>query len=265
MIKLVDILKELDATYDHYVQRKGERNLPIAIPSLAKTPLKDYSYTEVFEALRERISQILLDKLALLEKANIAMSTSHDVGIKVLKPILVVDNKEYPVVITTEAADENGNMKQYTGVVYFAIVKNDRLTTVMTAKEDSNIEIEKDMLKHSKGKPAAVSAVSGYITKIDLDELMGQKEKVSVQLIDPTTLPYKLRTDYRKGASFTHNAYGTGKIINTSAGSGGEGDSNGRLEWVEVDFGKPVLKGGKLIPYRRIENILTLVSPLLKK
>ena len=50
---------------------------------------------------------------------------------------------------------------------------------------------------------------------------------------------------------------GKGKIVNTSNGAAGKGDANGKLDWVEVDFGKPFLSGGKLQTVRRIPNIYT--------
>jgi hypothetical protein len=135
-------------------------------------------------------------------------------------------------------------------------------------KEDNNdlyFQIKDHADNNNLSKESKIIAPSDFVYEIDLDELMGNKVDQEVTLIDPTTLDYTLRTDYRKGANFTHKKYGTGKIINTSAGSGGEGDSRGKLDWIEVDFGKPVLKGGKLTPYRRVEDILTLVSPQLKK
>ena len=122
--------------------------------------------------------------------------------------------------------------------------------------------------KKDEGKEFKVLSPPSHVYEIDLDELMGkEKEKKGPTLIDPSTLPYKLRTDYRVGANskFEHKDYGTGVIVATSAGSGGKGDSRGIVDWIDVKYPKEFLKGGKFTDIRRFEKIYTLASPLLSK
>jgi hypothetical protein len=286
MIKLLDILREtllqeLSDRKGHFQRRTNERGNVLDILNLNDIPLKDYKFTEVKEKLKVNISNELKDRAKnILEKEEIPSSITYDIGIKILKPILMVDGKEYPLklyaISTKDIKNEKGEVAgtrevDNIGILYFAIVSDDEAKTLLLVDKENDNELYAQIKKHidtKKGgtKEAKILTSSNYIYKIDLDELMGkEKEKQGIDLIDPATLEYTPRTDYRKGANFIHKKYGTGKIINTSSGSGGEGDSRGKLDWIEVDFGKPVLKGGKLIPYRRIENILTLVSPLIKK
>ena len=276
---LEENLLELSNT-DHFQLRVSERGNVLDVLNLNDIPLKGYKFTEVKEKLKTNISDELKDRAEKILGKDIPSSTTYDVGIKILKPILVVDGEEHPLKLYAKSTKEIKNEKDEVigireidniGTLYFAIVTNNTVTTLLLLnKEDDNdlyFQI-KDHIDRKKGgdKEAKVLTPPNHVYKIDLDELMGkEKEKQDINLIDPATLEYTPRTDYRKGANFIHKKYGKGTITNTSSGSGGEGDSRGKLDWIEVDFGKPVLKGGKLMPYRRIENILTLVSPLIKK
>jgi hypothetical protein len=277
MIKLIDILLELSGT-DHFLDRIRERGNVLDILNLNEIPLKDYKPSEVKEKLKTNISEEISKRAKNLLNKDIASSDSHNIGIKLLKPVLKIDRQRYPLVLfamsTKEIKDKEGNIigtreVENKGTLYFAIIYGNKVRTLLLLnKEDNNdlyFQIKDHADNNNLSKESKIIAPSDFVYEIDLDELMGNKVDQEVTLIDPTTLDYTLRTDYRKGANFTHKKHGTGKIINTSSGSGGEGDSRGELDWVEVDFGKPILKGGKLIPYRRIEGILTLVSPKLKK
>ena len=84
-------------------------------------------------------------------------------------------------------------------------------------------------------------------------------EKSKEEKIKEEDLPYKVRTDYRTGANFEHKVYGTGKIVTTSSGNRGIADSRGMLDWVEVDFGKPYISGGKMLKTRKIPNIYSSI------
>ena len=53
--------------------------------------------------------------------------------------------------------------------------------------------------------------------------------------------------------------YHPSTIATTSNGSSGKGDTNGRLDWVDVDFKKPFLKGGVLTTIRRIAPVYTKI------
>jgi hypothetical protein len=68
--------------------------------------------------------------------------------------------------------------------------------------------------KHAEGKPgredkeAKILTPPNYIYRIDLDELMGNKvNQQELTLIDPVTLPYELRTDYRTEEKFKHKKF----------------------------------------------------------
>ena len=284
MIKLLNILKEIVnpiselSSSDHFQLRISQRGNILDILNLNEIPLKDYKLSDVKEKLKDNISNELNIRVGNILSRDMSISDTYDVGIRVLKPVLVVDNKKYTLNLfaksTKELKDKEGNVigtreVDNIGFLYLITISNNKATTLLLLdKEDeSNLyfQVKKHTERERKSNKEAKILPSAYEYKIDLDELMGVVKDKEVALIDPATLDYTLRTDYRKGANFTHKKYGTGKIINTSSGSGGEGDSRGKLDWIEVDFGKPVLKGGKLTPYRRIEDILTLVSPLLKK
>jgi len=284
MIKLLNILKEIVnpiselSSSDHFQLRISQRGNILDILNLNEIPLKDYKLSDVKEKLKDNISNELNIRVGNILSRDMSISDTYDVGIRVLKPVLVVDNKKYTLNLfaksTKELKDKEGNVigtreVDNIGFLYLITISNNKATTLLLLdKEDeSNLyfQVKKHTERERKSNKEAKILPSAYEYKIDLDELMGVVKNKEVALIDPATLDYTLRTDYRKGANFTHKKYGTGKIINTSSGSGGEGDSRGKLDWIEVDFGKPVLKGGKLTPYRRIEDILTLVSPLLKK
>jgi len=285
MIKLLNILREilLQELIDkegHFQFRISERGNVLDILNLNDIPLKDYKFTEVKEKLKTNISTELKDRAERILEKDIPSSITYGIGIKILKPVLVVDGEKYPLklyaISTKEKKDKDGNViekikKDNIGTLYFAVVSDNEAKTLMLVnKEDDNdlyFQIKNHINRKGGYKEAKILTPPNYIYEIDLDELMTgiSKTNQNINLIDPATLEYTLRTDYRKDAKFVHKKYGTGTIINTSSGSGGKGDSKGKLDWIEVDFGKPVVKGGKLIPYRRIENILTLVSPLIKK
>jgi hypothetical protein len=273
---ITDSLLELSDT-NHLQRRLNERGKILDIMNLGEIPLGDYKSSEVKEKLKANIANELRNRVGNILSKDIPSSVSFDIGIKVLKPVLVTDGKKYPLTLyaisTKDIKDKEGNIVDVRevdnyGTLYFLTVTNNAATTLMLLNKENDNDLYFQIKNHEKNakKEPKILTPSNFIYEIDLDELMGvEKKDQGPALIDPTTLDYTLRTDYRKGATFTHKKFGAGKIINTSSGTGGEGDSSGKLDWVEVDFGKPILKGGKLIPYRRIDNIYTLVSPLLKK
>jgi hypothetical protein len=276
--ELTNYLTELFNT-DHFELRTNERGNVLDILNLEKIPLKDYKSTDVKEKLKQNISAELKNRAEKILGKDIPSSVPYDVGVKLLKPVLVVDGEKYPLMLfarsTKEIKDKEGNVKEVIevdnkGTLYFATVADNKATTLLLLdKEDDNelyFQIKKHIERKGKDKEAKILTPSNYVYEIDLDELMGkEKEKQGPKLIDPATLPYNVRTDYRVDANFDHEKYGTGKIVATSAGSGGKGDSRGKLDWIDVKYPKPYLKGGKLTDIRRFEDIYTLASPLLAK
>jgi hypothetical protein len=157
-------------------------------------------------------------------------------------------------------------VKDNYGTYYYApIRKNFIYTLILTDNDD--VALEKQSSNHitrvtGKSSSSKVFTPTNFEFKINLDELMGNAPEETI--LSANSLPYTIRTDYRKGASFTHKDYGTGTIIATSTGNSGKGDPLGRLEWVEVDFGKPYVTGGEFKTTRIINNIYTTTSPLIK-
>lgn len=278
--ELTNSLTELFNT-DHFQLRVKERGNVLDILNLNKIPLKDYKLPEVKEKLKDNISRELKERADRILSKDIPSSTTFDIGIKVLKPVLVVDGEKYPLTLfaisTKEIKDKEGNVIEIRevenkGILYFVTVSNNRATTLLLLeKEDDNdlyfhIKQHKEKKQNEREKEAKILTPANFVYEIDLDELMGkEKEKQTSVLIDPASLPYKVRTDYRTGANFDHKTYGTGTIVATSAGSGGKGDSKGKVDWIDVKYPKPFVKGGKLTNIRRFDNILTSISSLLVK
>lgn len=248
-MKLIDILKELLPS-DHYKDRKKERVDNITDIYVPKEALGNFTLGQVKEPLIKHIQEVINKKLASLESLDMPLSKNYRIGYKFFTPVIENNGKKYPITITT---------LEGTGTYYYIIVKDDNLVTIIISDVE---DFEKEVRDHSKRKyndePIKILNVPGSIYPIDLNKVMGiegpKKERISQEY-----LPYVIRTDYRKGAEFEHEKYGKGKIVNTSTGVGGKGDANGKLDWVEVDFGKPFVSGGKLQTVRRIPNIYTKV------
>jgi hypothetical protein len=252
-------LDELKLT-KHYVDRKFERKNILDIPNLTQQMVGNRNVQETKEILINQIEGELLKRLASLEQIKTLPASFKEIVVyKILKPILLSEGEKYDLFFTTESTT-NDVIKSYTNKYYYALIGDDNLITLMGGTGDDS-EIEEKSIEHLKKnnkpiKPIKILTLTDFEYIISLDEQTQEKT-----LINPDDLPYKLRTDYRKGADFEHEQYGKGTIVNTSAGSGGKGDSRGRLDWVEVDFGKPYVSGGKFKTTRIIKDIYTLVSP----
>jgi hypothetical protein len=246
-MRLIDILKELYPT-GHYKDRKKERVDNITDIYVPKEALGNFTLNQIKEPLIKYIQEIINKKLVGLESLDMPLSKTYRIGYKFFIPVIESNGKKYPVTITTLKG---------IGTYYYIIVKNDSLITIIISDAE---DFEKEVKDHSKrnyeGEPIKILDIPGAVYPIDLNKVMGiedpRREKLSIE-----NEPYTIRTDYRKGADFEHEKYGKGKIVNTSNGTSGKGDANGKLDWVEVDFGKPFLSGGKLQTVRRIPNIYT--------
>jgi hypothetical protein len=274
--ELTNYLTELFDPKGHFKQRVSERGNVLDILNLNEIPLKDYNIAEVKEKLKVNISNEIKERATkILEKESIASSFTYEVGIKVLKPVLVVDGKEYSLKLFAKSTKvtKDGDVieKDNIGTLYFATVYDNNVSTLLLLNKEDDNELYFQIKKHVERKPgkedkeAKILTPPNYIYRIDLDELMGNKEEQGPKLIDPSTLPYKVRTDYRAGAKFNHTQYGTGTVVNTSNGTGGKGDSRGKLDWIDVKYPKPFVKGGVATDIRRFNDIITLASPLLAK
>lgn len=244
-MKLLDILKELIST-DHYIERKIDRVINIKQINVSKEALGDFTLSQIQKPLIKEIQNIILNKLKNLELKDFPLSQAYYIGYKFFTPVLENNNKQYPITITTDKG---------TGTYYYIIIYDEKLITVVVSDSDN---FEQDIPKHLKRKkidvPVKTITSIDAIYPINLNKLMGIKAPKPEKVAEKD-LPYKVRTDYRIGANFEHKIYGTGKIVATSSGTGGKADQRGMLAWVEVDFGKPYLSGGKVLKTRKIYNV----------
>tara|TARA_B110000503_G_C7131333_1_gene406933 strand:- start:345 stop:1106 length:762 start_codon:yes stop_codon:yes gene_type:complete len=248
-MKLIDILKELSLS-PHYKDRKKERVDSITNIYVSKEALGNFTLNQVKEPLIKYIQDVLNKKLVSLESLNMPLSEAYRIGYKFFIPVIENNGKKYPITLTTLDG---------IGTYYYIIVKDNELVTLIISDAE---DFEKEVRDHSKrvygDEPLKILNIPGVIYSIDLNKVMDvegpKKEKLSQE-----QLPYTIRTDYRKGADFEHEKYGKGKIVNTSAGAAGKGDANGKLDWVETDFGKEFVSNGKVQTVRRIPNIYTRI------
>jgi hypothetical protein len=213
------------------------------------------SKQEVINSIQDELSK-RISRLEKLEKFPI--SSSHNVGYKLMKPILSYNNKNLPLQLKVKYSN-NDIEKQGIGTSYVVIIWDNTLITLLLKDEDDNASIISSLETHQQRKDRI--SPSKILTTSDYEFIISPKNDTKIELINPKDLLYKLKTDYRKGGDFEHSQYGKGAIINTSAGSGGKGDSKGKIDWVDVKYPKPFLKGGKFTDIRRFKNIYTLVSP----
>lgn len=251
----------------HYKERKQERGTITDI-YLPEPAYDGYDKEDTKSKLIKEIQKELNSRLSIIENKDISTSYKNNVIIKVLKPVLVNKNKDYVVKIfykDNEGVDKSGYM-------YYVIVRDNVIITLLVDRNENEndenlIQSSKDHLNRIGGptdRPFTVSQKPSY--KIDIDQVHGKEKELQLrQAPDESTVNYVPRTDYRKGASFTDDQYGTGTIVNTASGVKGQGDANGRVDWVDVDFGgKGFLvkdKSGKPVhtTVRRIAPVFTKV------
>ena len=156
-------------------------------------------------------------------------------------------------------------MKDGEGTTYILSIADESLITLLLYPTMSDADLidqleDAELRKKDKDIKEKVKllTLNNFEYVISLDE-----PAPTPDLIDANSLDYKLRTDYRKGANFNHKEYGKGTIVSTSSGIKGVGDSRGKLDWVEVDFGKPYVFKKEIFKTRKIPNIYTLNSPLI--
>ena len=239
----------------HWSERKAERGNIIDIVNYDDYfPLpKDEIVKSVENELNRRISQ--------LEKtSDVPVSSNSTIAYKLIKPFIKIGGKSIPLQLKT-IYSKGDQEKTNVGTTYVAVInKNELITLLLVNGSDDDIITRTKAHGERKGQDRPVKLLSAT----DADYVVNPTE-TTVDLIDPLTLPYNLRTDYRKDAEFEHDVYGKGKIITTSNGTRGIGDNIGKLDWVEVDFGKPYVSGGKFMTTRKIKNVYTSVSSRLAK
>jgi hypothetical protein len=255
LIKIGINLNELKLNNPHWSDRIRERGNILDITNFPQdSPI---SKQEIIEKIENEIST----RTSRLEKlSEFPISINYKIGYKLIKPILKYDNNTIPLELKVEYTTKNIK-KIGIGTSYVAIISDNKLITLMLLSEDDDANIELEMEKHQQRKdyekPPRVLTASNY------EFFITPKTETTKTLIDPTTLPYSIKTSYRVGSNFTHKDYGVGKVI-AAASSGtrsGEPDSRGIVEWIEVDFEKPYVVGGQLKKTRVIKNVYTSLSP----
>jgi hypothetical protein len=257
----------------HYQERKQERGV-IQDVYTAKAALEGYNPDQVKEKLKAAIQAKLNQALKEIESIGSGDKVTSNVFkiIKIFSPVVVRDGKEFTtnVKVNTSKQTAKGIVRgELLGNLFVCALRGNSLTTLMLVKDNENLEAKlKDHAKRIAGSNFKVVVANTPTPKVqfDIKELMEGK---SLELKDASKqekdLPYKVRTDYRQGANFTHDDYGTGKIANTSSGVKGQPNQQGKLDWVDVDFGKPFLKGGKMQTVRRIPTVYAKAYWLDKK
>lgn len=267
-------LSEYNAT-KHYKERREERGQILRVFT-AKDALEGYDADAAKEALRVAMQEKLDKVLDAVESPVQGETGPSNVFkiIKVFRPVVVRDGKEYPTNVEVNTSKNTASGKVVTGTIIgnlfvCALRGSSTLTTIMLIKEGENLEAKlRDHAKRIAGSNFKVVVPDTDTPKytFDVKEVMEGKEvELKAADVEEKDLPYKVRTDYRQGANFTHKDFGTGIIVTTSSGVKGQPNQQGKLNWVDVDFGKPFLKGGKLEKYRRFPNIYAKAYWLDKK
>lgn len=255
MIKLIDILTELgfkdNKSEKHYFDRIKDRVDNIKKVIVPKEALGNFTLSQIQEPLIKAIQKdlhIINDRM--LTTPDFAESKNSFVAYKIFTPFIRANRIDYPITIETDAG---------TGTYYYIVINDNNLSTIIVSDYENLRSKVEDHVKRvypndfKKGTP--IKTISSLNEKVifNLPELMGTVKKPEKVL--EKDLPYVVRTDYRIGANFEHNGYGTGKITATSSGNAGKADSRGMLAWVDVDFNKPYFSGGKVQRIRRITNV----------
>ncbi len=258
MITLVNILTESHLT-DHYKDRKAERGTITDI-ELPKAAYGEYNVEEAKQKIIQALQSKLDSQLSEIESKDYKTSNTYNVGVCALLPILISDGKKHGVKMITGEGAKDG------GTIFLVIIMDEALITMYPTTASSQKDIEAKIDEHTKrehrdnNKEAKALIPQSSVYEIDLDELFGkEKEKEQVAKTPMEDLDYKVRTDYRVGATFSHKQYGDGEIVATSSGSKGVGDARGVVDWIKVKYKKPFLKGGKLENERIFKGLYTTI------
>jgi hypothetical protein len=247
-------LEELK-TKPHWDGRIKERGTILDIINFPK----DYplSKQEVIKQIEDELSR----RATNLEKLKeVPLSLPYKIGYKLFKPLLNYNGKNISLDLKVEYTVK-GIKKIGIGNSFVAVINNDTLITLLLLPSDDNPTIELSLEKHEEreyGKPKPIKIISSS----NYEFVIAPKPENS-QLIKITDIPYKVKTSYRPGTTFTHDKYGTGIIIAAaSAGTrSGEPDSRGMVDWIEVKYKTPYVSGGQLKDTRRFEKLYTLIYP----
>jgi hypothetical protein len=261
-IKLLELLMST-----HYEDRKAERTTihKLSVPKIIND---EYGFEKVNQTLIKYISTQINRKLSPLEDGTGNSKSDDYKVIPIYSPILKFRGEEHNIQLhtTSSKGDEKVPNK---GNLYVIIVAGNVMVTIYLANKNEDLFVKaRDHLKRIGKSIDNIKIVGGsdsYTDIIDIDKLInGENLEFKDSGVDKGDLDYKVRTDYRAGASLQHKKYGNVKIINTSNGKSGQPNSSGMLKWVEIKV-KPYLKGGKVLDTRKITNIYANAYWLDKK
>lgn len=253
MISLIELIQST-----HYKERKQQRGEIKNIEFRTKFE-SQYPYDEIKSKLKQRIEEDLRDKLKEIEKLPEKGSKGRNYKVVSLyRPVL--NTGDTKVLLNLTVGSQKGDKVVETqGDLYVVIFNEQAIITVYLSK--SGVDLEKQSEEHLERRGITnyrlqvIDRKENYTKVIDLKELMEGKEvKLSKAEVEEQDLPYKVRTDYRKGAVLDHEKYGKQKIVNTSNGVRGQPNQSGKLDWVEIES-PPYVKSGKLMKTRKIPNI----------
>lgn len=245
----------------HYQERKEERGTIIKAQVESKDILGSYDQMDVEERLVPYLQNKLQQKFNELESSPLGQSNNYDLGVIFFLPVLRNGQKISYIRMTTSSDN--------VGYFFLAVAIQSKLVTVYPSFKLKDEDIIDSIDKHQKRekidsiKDKKAYRLPNYLVQINVEELFGKAKAPEFELVDDPKkiskdqLGYKVKADYRKNSTFEHDIYKKGKIVDTSAGSSGQGDSRGVVDWVDVAFDKPIVKGGKVQRVVRFNNVLT--------
>ena len=252
MISLKLLLSEAQF-HSHYSERKDlrvNRMLSIEIPGITVSD----------EELERVKAELLVQLLAQCKLAESTPWTQTPAGTGTIVLVARMQYQQgttrYPIYVTT--LKEPQSATQLRGDCYYIFINENTIYTIVNAEYSTWFETAASSTKRLY--PGLKTITRKEINSAQI--IIGAAVEKTVNQIDPADLDYEVKSEYRvwspkKPMYFTHKKYGQGKIVATSAGNTGLGDSRGVVDWIEVDFGKPYLSSGKFLKTRRINNVYT--------
>jgi hypothetical protein len=250
---------------DHYIDRKKERGTIVSIE------IPDYVYgdRDIQQTNRKLIPILqakLNERLKEVEGMDLGMSNNVNLGLVVFTPVIQYKDRLIPIKMSY---GKDG------GYYYLVIAANNNLLTMYPASKKI-ADLEKDVEDHIKRerpddvRPPKADTLSGHIYRLDIDgnEIKNVEKKPEAEKASKENLPYILKASYKPKSAFTLKEPITvkgkpvtkGVVVNASVSGqrAGEPDGNGKVDWVEVDFGEEKLAGGKVVPsYRTYKPVYT--------
>lgn len=242
-------------------EERVEQLKDISFPEILSTEIEGVSLHEIKKTAIETIKQTVLQNINTLKSLTSSLNPNGYYTCNVGKVSFSLNGKKTPGVLIVDFFNQ--------GIQYVAIANQKKLTTIILYGENytpvDNLKHLERLLK-KKLLPSDQEVVNlpdnAATININLNSIANiikanKGEGFKPEEVTKENLPYKIRTDYRKDSSFTSDKFGVGKTVNTSVGVKGDPGLSGKLDWVDVDFGKQYLSNGKLTSIRRIPNVYT--------